>query len=352
MANRFWVGGGSSSAWNATGNTNWSTTSGGANNASVPGSADAAIFNAAAAAASQLTAALTVQSLTCTGYSGIFTHDAGVTLTVGAAGAVVFAAGMTVVIGDPDTSVLAMGGALTSAGKTLGRVAVNQSTTLTLQDDLVCGTLLNTGFGAATITANTHNVTVSGSVACAFGRTLNLGTGIWTVGGWFATGATISASTSLIVLNAAAPSPVFAGDQVYHDLLITGTGTDPIQITGGPTFANTTIEAPPKEIQVESGSTWTAGNLIAQGADGALITLRATTPGSAWNLAVTTSFVAYCAVQDSQASGGGAPIDDLTGGVDNGGNTNWLFPPSSGYSGGSTDIGGKPTFPGPGVATL
>lgn len=36
MASRFFVGGGSSTNWSATGNTNWSATSGGANNDSVP----------------------------------------------------------------------------------------------------------------------------------------------------------------------------------------------------------------------------------------------------------------------------------------------------------------------------
>lgn len=46
MADRFWVGGGSSTNWNATGNTNWSASSGGVNNASVPGASDNAIFDA------------------------------------------------------------------------------------------------------------------------------------------------------------------------------------------------------------------------------------------------------------------------------------------------------------------
>lgn len=48
-ASRYWVGGGSSSNWNATSNTNWSSSSGGANNATVPGSADDVFFDGAGA---------------------------------------------------------------------------------------------------------------------------------------------------------------------------------------------------------------------------------------------------------------------------------------------------------------
>lgn len=48
-ASRYWVGGGSSTAWNATANTNWASTSGGVNNASVPTSVDDVFFDGAGA---------------------------------------------------------------------------------------------------------------------------------------------------------------------------------------------------------------------------------------------------------------------------------------------------------------
>jgi hypothetical protein len=81
MANRFWVGGGSSANWNATGNTNWSTTSGGSNNASVPGTNDIALFDANSGTGNSIISAnITVQYLDCTGYTGTLTHNSGVTL--------------------------------------------------------------------------------------------------------------------------------------------------------------------------------------------------------------------------------------------------------------------------------
>src|SRR5262249_44671851 len=45
-ASRFWVGGGASTNWNATSNTNWAATTGGANNQTAPGSTDTATFDA------------------------------------------------------------------------------------------------------------------------------------------------------------------------------------------------------------------------------------------------------------------------------------------------------------------
>jgi hypothetical protein len=73
MAARYWVGGGSSANWNATGNTNWSATSGGAGNASVPGASDDVYFDGAGASgntASTVSVGLTINTLTFTaGYT-------------------------------------------------------------------------------------------------------------------------------------------------------------------------------------------------------------------------------------------------------------------------------------------
>jgi hypothetical protein len=85
-ASRYWVGGGSSANWNATGNTNWSATSGGSNNASVPGVTDDVTFNGVGATAntnSTISAIITVLSFTSTaGYTATITRSA----TLGVAG--------------------------------------------------------------------------------------------------------------------------------------------------------------------------------------------------------------------------------------------------------------------------
>lgn len=83
-ASRYWVGGGASANWNATGNTNWSATSGGSNNASVPGSSDDVFFDGVGGGASNSTisAAISINSLDMTGYSNTLTHNGSITVTV------------------------------------------------------------------------------------------------------------------------------------------------------------------------------------------------------------------------------------------------------------------------------
>ena len=83
-ASRYWVGGGSSANWNATGNTNWSATSGGSNNASVPGAADDVLFDGAGVNGNTnvtISATITILSFTSSsGYTATITRNA--TLTV------------------------------------------------------------------------------------------------------------------------------------------------------------------------------------------------------------------------------------------------------------------------------
>lgn len=87
-ANRYWVGGGSSTNWNATGNTNWSATSGGANNASVPSSIDNVYFDANSGSGTCVISAAIgtfgagVLRINTTGFTGTITQNAGVNIIV------------------------------------------------------------------------------------------------------------------------------------------------------------------------------------------------------------------------------------------------------------------------------
>src|ERR1051325_4646464 len=97
-ANRFWVGGGPTSQFNATANTNWSTTSGGANNASVPGSTDVAIFDANSPDCT-IGNFPTIQSMTLTGYTGTMTVSNTFGPTFNTAFNLVIPATMTLAVG-------------------------------------------------------------------------------------------------------------------------------------------------------------------------------------------------------------------------------------------------------------
>ena len=78
---RYWVGGGSSSNWSATGNTNWSATSGGPNNASVPDASTDVIFDTGSSA-SVIDTSFSVGSLTIgSSYTGTITQNANLSVT-------------------------------------------------------------------------------------------------------------------------------------------------------------------------------------------------------------------------------------------------------------------------------
>src|SRR3989344_9609487 len=132
-ASRYWVGGGASTNWNATGNTNWSLTSGGANNETVPGSADDVFFDANSGVGdSVISAAITILSLNATGYTGTITHN-NITLTV--AGSVTLVSGMTYTPAVSAIILLSATGTFTTGGKLINQLTLSAGTT-TLGDNL------------------------------------------------------------------------------------------------------------------------------------------------------------------------------------------------------------------------
>jgi len=76
MANRYWVGGGSSTNWDAAGNTNWSGSDGGANNASVPANGDD-VFLKSSVDCNQNVNTANLNSFDMTGYTGTFSRSGG-----------------------------------------------------------------------------------------------------------------------------------------------------------------------------------------------------------------------------------------------------------------------------------
>lgn len=83
-ASRYWVGGGASVNWNATGNTNWGSVSGTKDNASVPTSADDVTFDGVGTTGnsnSTISATITILSLNITtGYTATMTHNGSLTI--------------------------------------------------------------------------------------------------------------------------------------------------------------------------------------------------------------------------------------------------------------------------------
>lgn len=174
-ADRYWVGGGASANWNATGNTNWGTASGTQDNASVPGVDDNVIFDnhANGNTPCTLTASTTINSLVMTGWVNTLTHNASVILTIdgqnGGGDSLILASGMTYTT-TPATSRITFTGVgtsdITTAGIVVPNITFNNAgDTFQLLDGLNSnGTSTTTLYlQAGTFTAGTQTVTLSGT---------------------------------------------------------------------------------------------------------------------------------------------------------------------------------------------
>lgn len=188
MAQRFWVGGGSSTNWSATANTNWAATSGGAGNQTVPGSGDDVFFDGnSGAGTSVLDAGFagTVNSIDCTGYGGTLQMDR--VLTIAGAGVTVkFVNTMTVSGSSKGITFSATSAGtnnFTTGGRTFGTIVLGtnvvSSTTVKLQDALNAAVIQAGGISFHT---NTFGVTLSSGASAI----VNLGgtaAALWTISG-------------------------------------------------------------------------------------------------------------------------------------------------------------------------
>jgi hypothetical protein len=144
--NRYWVGGGSSAAWNATGPTNWGTASDTRDNASVPDASNDVIFDNSANGNTPctLSTTTTINSLVMTGWTNTLTQNTAVTLTIdsqdGAGNSLLMVAGMT--YSSTGTALITFTGTgtskITTGGKAINRISFNNASgTFQLQDDLI-----------------------------------------------------------------------------------------------------------------------------------------------------------------------------------------------------------------------
>lgn len=165
-ADRYWVDGGSSTSYNATGNTNWGTASGVQDNASVPTSSDAVIFDANSTGPAVITATAACLSANFTGYTGTLTHNAGRYFQI--YGSLTFVAGMTYTNVYNSYITIYDDGTLTTGGHALGNLSfVKYGGTLVLGDNLtfVASKLCTFVINATTGTVDLNGKTISGNSA-------------------------------------------------------------------------------------------------------------------------------------------------------------------------------------------
>lgn len=369
MADRYWVGGGSSANWAATGNTNWGTASNTQDNAAEPTAADDVFFDGVGTGAANCTIAANAvcRSINCTGYTNTITQNSSCGLTIGdgTAGAgniaLKFVSGMGYNTGNSTVPVTFISTSATqqtieTGGKLFGIITWNAASGGSW---ILNSSLSNKdAFGSIAFTKgtlNTNGQTLSvGKFQCDSGltRSLILGTSQITLtgtGGWqFSSGAlTLSAASSTIIFGTNSSARTFAGSgQTYGTLsYIVNGSTGMLTISGNNTFntINFTDTTNARTLRLTAGSTQIVTTLNINGTSGKLMSIDTQTAGSAATISKTTGVVSldYLSIKDSVASGGatfyaGANSTSVSG------NSGWIFtapPVSSSVGGGAGEIG-------------
>ena len=188
MAARYWVGGGSSTNWNATGNTNWGTTSGVQDNASVPTSVDDVIFDGAGVAGNSnctVNTALACLTLTITsGYTATMTHNGVLTITT------TWNFSNTYIIAGSSSITLSGTNSITAGQTWPNSITFSNTNTKTLHSDLVVsGSVSISGAGTTTLNGASYSMSCNG---LATGSAILTGTAkvIITGGTWSGTNTT------------------------------------------------------------------------------------------------------------------------------------------------------------------
>lgn len=187
--------------------------------------------------------------------------------------------------------------------------------------------LLLCGSFTGTLDANGNSPTLSSFRPTGTGtRTINLGSGTWTITGslWdfsITTNATLNASTSTILMTSA--SCIFrGGGLIYHDLYFNGIAANTV-VEGNNTFSDIKTDAG-RAISFKGGTTTTVSTFTMNGTPGNLIGLNISDSGIfTLSKSSGTVTVNYCDIRNSTATGGAAW--NATNSNDGGGNTGWNF---------------------------
>lgn len=208
-----------------------------------------------------------------------------------------------------------------------------------LQDDLNIATNKILRINNGTFNANGKNITTGGFISGAGTKTLNMGSGTWTVTGndtalgypaWWASfnpaGLTIIPGTATINMTSAS-TKTFAGNAKTYGTLNQG-GAGQLIIQQANTFANITNTAKPATITFPANTTTTVNAFSVSGTNGNQVTINSSTAGTRATLsdASGVNSVSYTTIKDINATGGATwnAYRSLSN-IDAGNNTGWDF---------------------------
>lgn len=272
-----------------------------------------------------------VKSIDFTGFSGTFTNSSRTLY-----GSLTLSSTMTLTAGANATNFRGTTGsfAVTSNGKTIDFPLNFDSGagTYSLADNLSVGATRAFTLASGTLNANGYNVSC-GTFATAAGtaKTLNLGSGTWTVSGasWDASidavDVTVTGVGTITMTNASAKT--FDGGGKTYGVLNQG-GAGALTITGANTFANITNTVQPATITFPASTTTTVSAFSVSGTSGNQITLNSSSAGTRATLSDASgqNSVSFCTIKDINATGGAIWSSFTTNGnVDDGNNAGWDF---------------------------
>lgn len=336
MAARYWVGGGSSTNWSATGNTNWSATSGGANNASVPTTSDDVFFDANSGVGNSIiSASIVIKSLDTTGYIGTITHNE-FTLTI--LDNFKLSSGMTYTISGGANCKLTFsnttfGNTITTFGKTIPVLTISGGGEWILQNNTTALNTLIDGAGGSRFNANNYNFSTT-KFQSNIGSIVTMGSGTWTITGSSSpiiidSGSTLNSNTSTLILSGVANNSktVDFGGKTIHNLTLSANAgaSHKYYFISDLTVTNNMIINGANKLNFTAASTVTVNNLTINTTSTDIVYLFGDNPlVTQWNLVGNGGIYgfSYLDITDSAASGG---TWNNTDGVDNGNNTGWNF---------------------------
>lgn len=319
---RFWVGGGSSTAFNATANTNWSASSGGANNASVPTTGDTAIWDGNSGAGPSVVTANTGNVLVATftggtgNYTGNFTINTGVHM--GFTSSLTMAPAMTTTCnGTGFVDFLGSGaGTITTNGTNMCGLTNGGTGTLTLQDNFTSASSSNITITAGQIQFNAKTVSTAELVSSgATARTLDMTNMILnlpntgTVLSFTGSNLTLTPTGSTInITNTSSSAKVFTGGgTTFAVLTITGgAGSGAVTFQGANTFTTFTVGAGSTVIFPSSTTTTVTSLVLTAATINNIITLKSNSTGTKATISQASGTISalYIFIRDIAFTGG------------------------------------------------
>ena len=312
---RYWVGG--TGTWDATTTTNWSATSGGAGGASVPTSTDDVIFNSASSSGSYtvtggVSGAFPCQSLTMNapasgtlsfnGSSSIFQIYGNLTIAASGVSTSAF----------PAFFYASTTQTVTTNNVSIASIQTSGSGGISLGSDITCtgGITVNQG----TFTSNNYAINSPFNATGATAKTVTLGTSTITCTGTGAqvnltgTNTTLSAASATFTFTNAGTKTLSCGVNAFSLGTVRNSGAGALTIASstGVTVTIGTINnsVTPSAFTFTSGATYAVTNFNVNGTAGNLVTIIASTAGTAATLSKSSGIVSsdYLSIRDSTAT--------------------------------------------------